>query len=373
MIADDTYSLDSALLETLTRNLATLASVYHKPAEAFVRRARAAYEDEGEEEEEEIDPYAEEELSAAGAAAAAASGSGGAAGGGDLDLLGLGGGGGGGGSSSSGGGSSSSSSSGGLDDFFGGGSSAAPAAAAAASSLPLCGEKDGLAVHAGLSRKGGVPVLELFLVNKAGAAAVSACALKVNVNALGAAPASPAVIFSPIAVGSSGSASVPLSFVAAQFNAASASPEALQVALRDNASQRVVFFNVPLAPGFSAGFSPFVTDGGCDRDSFVATWRSLTEEHQAAEVAKELPSCDAPSVQQRLGRAKVTFVANRPGPDASIALGYFSAKGPDGSVFLVEVTFKQGFPAVKVVVKTSAGAGAAKLGLAGVVHALRSA
>lgn len=52
-ISDDSNSLDPSLLDDLLANIATLASVYHKRADAFVSRARAAA---AREEDDEYDP-----------------------------------------------------------------------------------------------------------------------------------------------------------------------------------------------------------------------------------------------------------------------------------------------------------------------------
>ena len=356
VIADDTSSIESSLLDNLTRNLATLASVYHKPAEAFVRRARATYEDD-EEDEDEIDVYGDEEVTGGSLPAPAA------AQGGD-DLLGMG---------SFGGASAAASTAaaaagGGLDDFFG--SSAAPAAVVP--SLPVCGEKDGIEMRAGLSNKNGVPTLELCVVHKTGAAPVGACMLKINVNSLGAAVASPAVNFPFVAAGASGSVSLPLCFSPAQQSPSSASPDVIQAALRDNASSRVVFFAIPVASNFSSGFTTFAASSPADRNAFVGSWRSLTAEQEAAEVARDVPTTDASAVQAKLARANVYFIAARPGPDPSINLSYFSAKGASGDDFFVEITFKAGVPAVKVVVKTSSGSATAKVALSSILATLRA-
>jgi AP-1 complex subunit beta-1 len=42
VISDDTGILDPLLLDKLLRHLATLSSIYHKPAETFVSRQRLA-------------------------------------------------------------------------------------------------------------------------------------------------------------------------------------------------------------------------------------------------------------------------------------------------------------------------------------------
>lgn len=59
-ISDDSNNLDPSLLDELLANIATLASVYHKPADAFVSRARATPQ------REEDDEYTEGQDSGSG-------------------------------------------------------------------------------------------------------------------------------------------------------------------------------------------------------------------------------------------------------------------------------------------------------------------
>ena len=44
VISDDTNVIDPHLLDVLLANISTLASVFHKPPEAFVSRVRVAHE-----------------------------------------------------------------------------------------------------------------------------------------------------------------------------------------------------------------------------------------------------------------------------------------------------------------------------------------
>jgi len=104
----------------------------------------------------------------------------------------------------------------------------------------------------------------------------------------------------------------------------------------------------------------------------VGSWRSLTAEQEAAEVARDVPTTDASAVQAKLARANVYFIAARPGPDPSINLSYFSAKGINGDDFFAEITFKAGVPAMKVVVKTSSGSATAKIALSSILATLRA-
>lgn len=377
VIADDTGSLDPVLLDTLTRNLSTLASVYHKPPESFVRRQRVSYEDDNEVEDEDGEVvYGDDELSGAadGHGEDAPARSAPANGGGDDDLLGIGGG----GASNAAAGGAGAAPGGGLDDLFG--AAPAPARAAAAPAvpdLPVCGEKDGLVIHAGWARKNRQPVLELVVHNQSGSTPVSAAALKFNVNVLGLSPASPAVAFPVTSVGSKGYVAVPIAHAAQLVSATPPDANLIMAALRDNTSGRVVFFGVPLSPSFSALFSE---EGMVDRGEFVTQWRTLGADREAAEVARDLPTADQAAVIAKLAKVNVFHIANRPGPDAATSLVYFSAKGPDASgnpnasVFLVEITFKAGFNAVKVVVKTAAEPVAlGKMACAGIAAAVKAA
>jgi len=382
VISDDASSLDSDLLDYLTRSLSTLASVYHKPAEAFVRRARATYEDEGEEEEEEeeegdIEVFTEALGNAVGGrshlpSSSAAAAGGGGGGGGDLDLLGLGGGGGG-----SGGG--------GGYDFFGGGGGASSSSSSSSSipqNLPELASKDGFTVCAAFARRAGGVCLDVVVKHTAagaGGAPLSACVLKAKPNVLGLSPTSGGpVVFPTTAPGSSGYVSIPLSFspTPPQLNPADSPPDFFQCAMRCNSSMRVMFFSVPFA-----GFSPFFTEEApATSTQFVSAWRELTPEgHGAVEVLRDLPSFDIERCKEKLAAARVTCLTTRPGPDGGATqMVYAAAKGPSASgspeatLYLFELTFKSGVAAIKVQCKTVAGVALAKFGLGGVASLLRA-
>lgn len=363
VIQDDTSSLDAGLLELLIRNLSSLASVYHKPPEAFVRRARVGgLEEDGYDGEDGEVTYGDDEVSGAGgdessAATGGAAAAGGAAGGAaalastDDDLLGLGGG----GAAAGGAGAAASD-----DFFFGGGAPAARPAAPAVPDLPVLAEKDGLVIHAALRRNRSSRQTEMQLVidNKAGSpSSVASVALKLNLNRYGLTFTAPSFTFTPaIAVGSSGYMAVPCDF-APSFVSAAADAATVQCALRDNSSGRVAYFNVPVSYG------AFLTEEpAMEKTEFPGMWKALGEDKQAAEVLKECFSVDPAAVQARLASNGIQFVASRAGPDPVFTMHYFTAKGPDGSgsgngaLCLYELTFKQGLPAIKTVAKCAAGA-----------------
>ena len=158
--------------------------------------------------------------------------------------------------------------------------------------------------------------------------------------------------------GSVGYTPVPLVHAAALHGPAPSGPaDAIASALRDNASGRVVFFSLPAAYG-----ATFTEDGALDRAEYGGLWRGWGAEHDTAEVAREVATTDQAAVRARLAAGRVFYVTERPGPDASLTIVYFSAKAldpasgaPGGATILVEVTFKAGLPALKVVIKTQGG------------------
>lgn len=68
VIGDDSNLLDSSLLDELLANIATLSSVYHKPPEAFVTRAKTAQRTDEEDYPEGSDAGYSESPSQAGGA-----------------------------------------------------------------------------------------------------------------------------------------------------------------------------------------------------------------------------------------------------------------------------------------------------------------
>lgn len=249
-----------------------------------------------------------------------------------------------------------------MEDLFGGGGGGfggdfgAPAAPAVPS-YPVLGEKEGLVVRGGFTRSGGAPVLDLVIDNNAGSTPVTAMALKFNVNVLGLSPAGMTVTFTPIAVGTSGFTPVPLVHAPALLGTPPAQPDSIHAALRDNTSGRVLFFQIPIAYG-----STFSESGALDKAEYGGLWRGWGADKDTAEVAKEVATTDQAAVRARLAAGRVFYVTERPGPDPSLTIVYFSARAldptsgaPAGATILAELTFKAGLPAIKVVVKTAGG------------------
>jgi hypothetical protein len=98
---------------------------------------------------------------------------------------------------------------------------------------------------------------------------------------------------------------------------------------------------------------------------------------EVVEVARDLPTADPAAVQAKLAKANVFHIVNRPGPDPSISMVYFSARCPDaagtpnGTTLLVEITFKAGTAAARVVVK-SPSQDIGRVAVAGLVAVLKA-
>jgi hypothetical protein len=91
------------------------------------------------------------------------------------------------------------------------------------------------------------------------------------------------------------------------------------------------------------------------------------------EVCRELPTGDTAQLQEKLSRSgQCFFVVNKPSQDASTVVSYYSVKAAGVQVYL-ELTFKQGFPGVKVTAKTAPGnVHFAKFAIAGLGQLLKA-
>jgi AP-1 complex subunit beta-1 len=377
-IHDSTNTLEPALLSSLLANMSSLASVYHKAPESFIKRPRGAGVFDADEADEEEDFASDEEGDGAAAGGAGAAGAragarapaapaapaAAAAAVDDLDILGM-------GSSPApampapvaptavAGGI-------GIDDLLGdlgGGSASAPAPVSRPSPLshPVVGEASGLKVHAAvvLGADGASPVLEMGIENGQ-ASAVDKVAVALNRNAAGLAPVAAAADFSGVRPGAQGVTSVALKFDATKVLAGS---DTVDVALRDNTSRVQVMFKVPL--GLEALFG---ADGEAEKLHFPVEWPALSgPDAEVAAVVREVASTDLDAVSARLRRANVFHAARRSGAGGMemeyVAARVHAAPGSalDGAVVFAELTFKAGVPMIKLVVKARAP-GVAKLG-----------
>ena len=336
VIEDDTYRLEPHLLNVLIGQIATLSSIYHKPPEAFVVRARSNMPDlsgvvDDDEEEEEYED--ENDVAAAGGA------------GGGVDLLDMGGM----GISDQ---PKAAAAAGGLGDVFGGGDSYEPKAVM--TQVCAADKSGGVNIMAGFRQLQNTIKLELTFENIGSAIPVSSLAIQLNKNALGLSPVKQQIVLNPpVAQGSSGSATVDLAVTPAMLapvpDGQPASPQ-IQVAIKNMASGAVFYFAAMFALE-----AMFGADGALERTAFIKQWKSIEDRKELFGTLSDLPpaSIDIEQVIAKFAANNVFFIARRPVPNAEgQEVVYFSMKTVTGMEFLCELTFKAGVNAAKVCVKT---------------------
>jgi len=346
VVTDDTNAVPESLLGDMLAHLATLASVYHKPPDAFVRRVRRPGEF-GDDSEEEDDDDSDDESGddAAGSAAAASSG-GGASAAAEPDFFG--------GGAPAPAPAAAADSGDVLGDLFGAApAAAAPAAAPAAAvgtELPSAG---GVGFRVGVARASdGTPTLKVTLTNNLPSGApISAAAVRVNVNPFGLVPASGVANFSPpIAPGQSGTATIPLTHDQSKVDESRPVAQ-LQVAIREEGSKSSTRGGADLPYS-----SLFVADGSVPRGEYLAAFRAAAASEQSTTVSGSATGSKE-ATQARFEQHGVSFVAQR-ASDGEVR-AYFSAKGtapggrPGAAVILVEVTHTDGSPSVRVCARTT--------------------
>jgi AP-1 complex subunit beta-1 len=345
VIEDDTYKLEPNLLNALIGQIATLSSVYHKPPEAFVVRANGrggmagsgymggvgAVEDEDEDEYEQDDEHDD-----SGAANDSP------------DLLDIGG-------MNLGGASNPASNNTARagNDIFGGSTSNYSPQVSMSKVCPA--EKSGgIDVYAGFHQVDSVTTMEIEWHNVGGASPLSTLAIQLNKNAFGLSPTNQQIICNPpIAIGSKGKTSIPLtvtpSLLAPIPAGQPASPQ-VQVAIKNMTTGNVFYFAV----NFNLD-AMYAKDGAMDRTVFIDSWKSIDDRKELYGTISDLPmaSTQIEQVQAKFLAHNIFFIARRSVPNAAgQEVVYFSMKTLTGMQFLAELTFKEGVNACKVCVKT---------------------
>eukprot|EP00578_Thalassiosira_sp_NH16_P018230 CAMPEP_0181115134 /NCGR_PEP_ID=MMETSP1071-20121207/21272_1 /TAXON_ID=35127 /ORGANISM="Thalassiosira sp., Strain NH16" /LENGTH=926 /DNA_ID=CAMNT_0023199325 /DNA_START=68 /DNA_END=2848 /DNA_ORIENTATION=+ len=350
VIEDDTYKLEPNLLNVLVGQIATLSSIYHKPPEAFVVRAKRVPNsdddlgvgdvgeeiEEGDEDEEDY----EDENDVNG---------GGAGGGGDLlDMGGL--------SINNNAAPVATTGGGGMGDIFGAAPSPAPANEPEARMAKVCApeKSGGIELWAGFRQVNGAVKLEIDVRNISSNVPVSNLAIQLNKNAFGLSPANQQITFDPpVPMGGQGKHALELvnnpGMLGAVPAGQPASPQ-IQVAIKNMTTGLVFYFaaNFALEALFSA-------DGALERAAFIESWKSIDDKKELYGTVGDLPpaSTDIDGVSARFARHRIFLIARRPVPNAEgQEVAYFSMRTTTGMVFMAELTFKQGVNAAKVCLKT---------------------
>lgn len=334
VIEDDTFRLEPNLLNVLIGQIATLSSIYHKPPEAFVVRAKRSPvsdmdDDEDVDEGDEEDYEDENDVNG---------------GGGDLlDMGGL--------SVND----NQAPASSGMDDLFGGSGGGGAAAPEARMSKVCTPEKSGgIELWAGFRQVNGAVKLELDIRNISSNVPISNLAIQLNKNAFGFSPANQQIICNPpIPMGGSGKQTVELvnnPNMLVQVPAGQPASPQIQVAVKNMATGLVFYFAANFA--FEALFS---ADGTLERTTFIESWKSINDDKELFSTVSDLPptSTDIDQVAAKFKAYNIFLIARRPVPNAEgQEVAYFSMKTTTGMIFMAELTFKQGVNAAKVCLKT---------------------
>ena len=286
-IGDDTFQLEPSLLEDLMNQIATLASIYHKPPEAFVVKTVAAHAAADEEDEPEEEPLGLDDGGAAGGGQTYGSYGGGGSGGGGGDLLDL------------------------MDDM---GSGAAPAPSSSAAHVkkvvivtPEAGK--GVFISAAMAKVGGQPALLMDVGNQTGTP-VQALAVQLNKSTFGLAPVSPQIMLAhAVSNGNTCAHTFPLA-TNPSLVTADAAP-AVQAAIKNMATGDVFYFAVPVAVE-----ALFVAHPAMDVNALAAAWKGVDESNEASALVNDLPTADVEAVKAKLAAHDVVFSTRRDVPGA---------------------------------------------------------
>lgn len=354
LISDDTNVLDPTLLDELVRHIGSLASVYHKPPEAFVSKLRTAVTkarpiavptmDDDEPAAAAASPSAAPpagvgdlldlgDVVGSPAAAPAAAAAPAPAAASAMDLL-------------SGGGGAGSSGGTGLEmlsDPFAAPTPAAAAPLAAAAAAPktpyLAADKgQGMVLSGAFARRGGQMFLDLTIENQ-GATPLSGFALQFNKNFLGLAPAAGVNLTAPVMPGQKVDTSVAL----ASANPPAPSNGMVQMAIKNNVSVFYFQDSVPMASGL-------LENGRLEKNEFLQQWKAIPDSNERITTLSDIPT-NLAGMQQKFEARNVFFIHSRPNGNENIV--YLSAKSVTQAPILLELTFTQNSTNVKCAIRTS--------------------
>mmetsp|Transcript_42707 Transcript_42707/g.46356 ORF Transcript_42707/g.46356 Transcript_42707/m.46356 type:complete len:904 (+) Transcript_42707:80-2791(+) len=320
VIEDDTFRLDSGLLNVLIGQIATLSSVYHKPPEAFVVRREAgisADDDEDDDDDGDGDDENYDEGNVVG----------------EGDLLGM----------------------DGLNIVDNKGAPPSAYETKAPMNKVCSAEKsDGIEIYAGFRQLNGVIRMDMHLENVNSSSDIQGLAIQLNKNSFGLSPTSQQIVCNPpIATGSSGSATIELvvtpNMLAPQSGNQPASPQ-VQIAIKNMQTGNVFYFAVDF--NLEALFSQ---DGTMERSAFIESWKSIDDRNEVYGTVSDVPpeNLDIDTVINKFKANNIFFIARRPVPNAEgQEVVYFFMRTISQMEFLAELTFKQGITACKICLKT---------------------
>ena len=324
-IGDDTFTLDPTLLDELMSQIATLASIYHKPPEAFIMKNMTSAAD-----DEDYDDGTYE--TEGGVEGGATEGSGGeasptpGASAGPSNLLDL------------------------MDDE----PTPPPSQTTSnpSNNMPkvviLTPENGkGIGIQ-GVMVKQGSKLTLLMDVTNTGTTPTQALAIQLNKNAWGITTISPQVPL-PQAISNGSKCSTQLDMqVNTPAGDAPAAAATVQAAIKNMATGEVSYFHIPISAE-----ALFTAGGAMDAPTFAGQWKSMGEANESSGLLNSVPSTDTGVVKTKFASHSLAFIAERQIPNTDQTAVYFSAKTvyPD-TTYLVEIKFKAGAQIAKVTVKS---------------------
>lgn len=328
VITDDTGALDPALLDKLLRQMATLSSIYHKPAELFVNRQRLAVQKAAELEghkfeDEDVSPVPLDPVPTAAPPPAPAPQPVADLLGGDLDET-----------------PAAAPRAAGLDDLLGG----LDIGAGAAPSLPvlLADTEKGITIRGRLTRKNGTVTYELEIANSS-PLPLDGLMLQTNRNTFGLSPVNVVLAAPILAPGSTTKIVAPMTMDASKLLPGMALAK-LELALKTNQAGVLYFSDtVPLT-------ALLEESGSIEGQAFLAAWKSLPPESQTR-LTMSVGSVNA--AKQKLQAVNLFVLAHRPVPGTSQEALYLTARVAGvAAQILLEIRLTPGHPGVDVSFKS---------------------
>jgi AP-1 complex subunit beta-1 len=336
VISDDTFKIDPALLDQLISNISTLASVYHKPPEAFTKISSKTLsggrsfagdnsdEDDSDNSENSDSDNSDSDNSDEDDGDINTSGTGDL-----LDLMG--------GMDTNDNNNSNNNSGGGLmDDLFGGGGNGN----ANVSTKPklLDASKAGYNLNGAFRSTGNGVVLELDFQNQSPTPAAG-FAIQFNKNSFALGPSKQAIQFNPpLQQGQSGSFSIPID-INKNLYANNQAPEkagfveSAMMNRQKNAPNNVDYFRIPVDYG-----AVTTANNQLDKPAFLKKWKDLNGS-EVSETFGGLTNGPNPSATINIMKGSKFFhVANRQVNESVIS--YFACRLAGPPVYsLVEITY----------------------------------
>jgi len=201
----------------------------------------------------------------------------------------------------------------------------------------------GMSLHGAFARGAdGIPVFHMTVYNK-GSAALSEFLVQFNTNTFGLAPVNTKVNMQPATVLPGGAAQGSVQCSTNGQRAPNVSNK-IQVAVKVNAD--VFYFEA------KAQLDVFTLSGVMEKQAFLAEWRSIADSGEQSHVVSNCATTDPAAVQARLQARNVCFVA-RPRPVDNTDVSYYSVKLVNGVNLLVEVTLTPSSRNASIAVKTA--------------------